>query len=178
MVCISSAVFEPWRWISNSSYFEMLKRIKTKNKNDNRKWMSVIIIVIIFTLNRNVRIEWFKQEESYLGWWSTHFGNFHISEYTEFIFYINCVESIYTALAYTHTHTTVYKTLSTQHNCRRKIYLSRWMRRPFNPETKIYGLQTMPHMENNTQYLVWWWAACTHTHTHTHGLVVCCSLWL
>lgn len=70
------------------------------------------------------------------------------------------------------THTTVYNTLSTQHNCRRKIYLSRWMRRPFNPETKIYGLQTMPHMENNTQYLVWWWAACTHTHTHTRASCV------
>lgn len=122
MVCNSSAVFEPWRWISNSSYFEMVKRIKTKNNNDNRKWMSVIIIVIIFTVClhlpspvlelppplcssssplplRHFRYEWFNRSVWAGGTFTSTNFTFQI-----YILYKLCGEHLHSALTLSFTN--------------------------------------------------------------------------
>lgn len=116
---------------SNRSIY-MVKRIKTKNNNDNENVCYYYCCYHFTPFSFEVQCV---------------FGGAlrqipHSK--AEFIFYINCAER--------NTHTLTHAPLNTTAR-ERYIYIA-VDEKTFQPWTKIYGLQTMPHMENNTQNLL------------------------
>lgn len=121
------------RYLNHEDEFEIWSILygethKNQKQQRHRKWMSVIIIiVIILPLFQCLRFGVVSVE---------HFDKFHI-RMPKFIFYINGVERGAHTNSTTATSTTDMYTLHSAQLHGKDIFISRWMRRPFNPERKF-----------------------------------------
>lgn len=123
---------------SNRSIY-MVKRIKTKNNNDIENECLLLLLlsfnpffVLRFSMSSGGAYTstnfTFPMLNSYFCWkWCRSF----------IVFTIPCVYVWTDVWVYGCLHVEATHIRSNQHNCTRKIYLSRWMRRPFNPERKF-----------------------------------------